>query len=647
MATPTALSQLKGQGRVTKRPKILEMCKDYYKISTDMYQDSINEGKEVIDLYHNRQYTAAQLEAIRRNGQPAETFNVIRMMVNAIIGYLETVVVEPEVQPRYPAESIRANIMNDTLQYTLDENDWSTIQKFMKIDGLLTGLMCVYEEVIPTGEKDELGRPLYAIQLNHIPSYQVRIDPQSKLENYSDARFIHHFTWMPEETVKKLWPRKAEELVEYYNYLEDGEADWGREYPNHEIGKYKYHNNYLITKTILAYKGDIWSVVWCDETILEKKKITYKDTRFPYRVVKMSHSDRAEYYGPFRDVVETQKAINQALLQIQLLVNTSKAFVEDGAVEDIEEFRELFNRVNAVIPVNSLQGIQIEDMSRDIMQQYAIIDQALARIKMVLGINDSFLGQAYASDSGRKVQLQQMASSSQLTMIVDRVAAMIKFVGEDIVGLIKQYYVGHQILKISDPLNVYHYTEINTPLMQPTGIDPQTGMPIMQPVMVPEMDPETGDPMFDDDGNMVMIPLNDPNSDVSFAEVELKVVSTRAENANERNQLFLETFLNGPAGQILLQTNPAAYLKSAAMQVSEMGTKHSIEIAKMLIETAIGIEQGTIDPRLAMFGGDVQAIMGGAMGGNTGNAVNAGRQAGNSMGVPKIGREGGSPGGAQ
>jgi hypothetical protein len=374
MATITAASQV--PYKTDAKNPLLQKCRDYYKISCEQYQDSINEGREVIDLYHGRQYTAAQLEALRNNGQPAQYFNVIKMFTNAIIGYLETVVTTVTVEPRYPGESIVARIINDVLQYTLDTNDWTTNEKFIKIDGLLTGLMCAYEEVIPTGEYDELGRPLYEIKLHHIPSYQVRIDPQSRLEDYSDARFIHHFKWMPESAVKKLWPRKAKELIEYYDFLEsDPESDWWRQNNNIEDGEFKQYDNFLVVKSIVEHNGKVYSVIWSDYTILEKKEITYKKVRFPYRVVKLSKSDRAEYYGVFRDVIEMQKAINQAILQIQLLVDTKKAFVEDGAVENIEEFRMLFNRVNAVIPVTSLAGIKIEQVSQDLVNQYAIIDQ--------------------------------------------------------------------------------------------------------------------------------------------------------------------------------------------------------------------------------------------------------------------------------
>ncbi len=90
---------------------------------------------------------------------------------------------------------------------------------------------------------------------------------------------------------------------------------------------------------------------------------------------------------------------------------------------------------------------------------------------------------------------------------------------------------------------------------------------------------------------------------------------------------MMETVINGPAGQALMQMNPAGYLRTLAMQVSEFGTKHSLEIARLLMETALGIEQGSIDPRLAMVGGELQAIMGAAMGGNNG----AGGQPGGTM----------------
>ena len=646
MATPTALGQLGKDG--SPLTSLLIACRDAYKISELEYKPTVMEGKETIDMYNNRQYTAAQLAKLAENGQPAETYNIIKMFSNAIIGYLESQVTTINMTPRYNGSSNVALLINDVSKYILEQNDFETMNKRLKLDGLLTGLMVCEEKLVDTGRTDKYGRKIFDISLSHIPSWQVRLDPQSTLDDYSDARYIHNFKWMPEEAILKLFgKKKLQQLTEYDNFLEGDEAaEYERQYKaGHDTGRYKDYNNYLVVRTIIEHKGKIWSVIWSDETVLEKKEITFKKVRFPIRVIKLSASDTAEYYGPFRDITETQKAINQALLQIQLLVNTSKAFVEDGAVENVDEFTELFNRINAIIPVSDLAGIRVEDMSRDVQQQYVIIDAALARIKTVLGINDSFLGNTFASDSGRKVAMNSASSGSQLTFIVDRMKFMYKMIGQDIVGLIQQYYRAEQIFKIADPLNGSHYLEINKPIQMPTGEIGPNGQPVTQPVFDEEIDPETGKPMEDADGNLIVTPLNEPETSLEFTEVDIKVVVSNADNASEKNQLLLETFINGPMGQMLMQMNPAGLLRTIAMMVSEFGTKHSLEIAKICMDTAIGIEEGKVDPRLAMTGGDLGAILGGALGGNNGAGGSPGGSGPESpsLGLPKPGKEGGRP----
>ena len=647
MSTPTAAGQTK-DGKVLS--PLLMTCRDAYKISQSEYEPSVSEGRETIDLYNNRQYTAAQLARLAENGQPAETYNIIKMFSNAIIGYLESQITTINITPRYGGSANSALLINDIVKYTLEFNDFEAMNKRLKLDGLLTGLMVCEEEVVHTGAFDKYGRKIYDIKLSHIPSWQVRLDPQSNLDDYSDARYIHHFKWIPAEEVKRLYgKKKMERLTEYYNFLDgDTEADYERQFKaGRDEGRYKQYDNYLIVRTIMDFEGKVYSVTWCDEVELERKEITFKKVRFPMRVIKLSSSDIAEYYGPFRDITETQKAINQALLQIQLLVNTSKAFVEDNAVDNMDEFKEQFNRINAIIPVSDLQGIRVEDMSRDVQAQYGIIDAALGRIKSVLGINDSFLGNTFASDSGRKVAMNTASSGSQLTFLVDRMKFMYKMIGKDIVGLMQQYYRAEQMFRIADPLNASHYVEINKPIQMPTGEMGPDGQPVTQPVYDEELDPETGKPMEDEDGNIIVTPLNEPDTSIEFSDVDLKVEISNADNAAEKNQLMLETFINGPMGQMLMQMNPAGLLRTIAMSVSEMGTKHSLEVAKICMETALGIEDGSVDPRLAMAGGDLGAILGGALGGNNG----AGGSAGGTMeapesatlGLPKPGKEGGRP----
>lgn len=598
----------------------IENLQDSFAISRDIYKDSDIEAQEIVDMYHNRQYTQEEIDTITKRGQPVETFNVIKTFANAISGYFDSVVNTVKITPRYMSNPTAALLLDDVVQYTLDENEFDVEAAKMTLDGLLTGKMCCEYTIVDTGKKDGFKRSIKELKIEHVPSWQVRIDPMSFREDRSDSRFEHKWKWVDEEEFTARWGSLQTAKAESYSTYgtEDRGTDFERRYGIRLTGKFNEWNNYLVVNTIMRDGDKTWSVIWHNDIILEKKLVPFEKVKSPIRVVLMSNSDKAEHYGPFREVVETQKAINQALIQIQLLINTKKAFVEKDAVENVDEFTEQFNRVNNVVVVSDLQGVRIEDLSRDVLAQYNIIDAALMRVQKVLGVNDSFLGTTFAADSGRKVNLQQSASKSQLSSIVNRVKFLYKMVGTDTVNFIQQYYTSSQILRVSDKTNGDRYIAVNQPLTMPNGKINPDGSMAEELVFDEEIDPDTGKPMEDKDGNIIMAPLNDPDTDIKFIDVDIKVIAVPYNNADEQNQLLFETFLNGPTGQAVLQTNPAGYYKIAGLQVSEMGTRHSADIAQVLLETGQLVSQGRMDPTLAQTGGDTQSIMGGALGGSNG-----------------------------
>jgi hypothetical protein len=616
---------------------------DTFQISSAVYKDSILEAREHIDLYHNRHFLAEELAILSDRGQPAETFNVFKMLTHAMLGYLETVANDIMIAPTHPNHSLPALLLNDTVQNTLKTNDFDTIGNNLKKDLILTGLSVCYENVVPTGATDQFGRNIYRIELAHVPSWQVRIDPMSRLSDYSDARFIHRWLWIDRAEFEARWPDKIKELDGANdNHLNETDAEFTREFNVDFQGKYSYWDNYLIVHSIVkdTTQNKYFSVIWSGDIELEKSEVTYKKVKNPYRVNKLFDSDKAEFYGMFREAAESQKAINQAIIQIQMLVNTSKAIVETTSLKDndADAFRDALNRVNAVIEVKSLKGILIEDMSRDVLDQYNIIDKALERIKLVMGINDSFLGNAMASDSGRKVQIQKQSSSSQLTPLVNAVQQMHTMLGTDIVALQQQYYGANQILRIADKVNGDRFLELNRPLTVPTGELDERGQPIEVPVFDEELDPETGEPLEDANGNIIITPLNNPLTDLKYAEVDVEAISVPYNNAEERNQLLFETFLQGPAGQYIGQMDPSSYLAVLSLQIEEFGAKHSPQIAQIIQNLVSKINNGQVDPSLAMTGGNTQAVLGAAMGGDAGNHQNPKSQ---TLQIPTKYNEGG------
>lgn len=564
----------------------IKTLKDTFKIAYDAFYESRKEANLVVDLYHNRQYSQDQINILEQRGQPKETFNVVKTFGRMLLSYYSTVVNTVKVSPEKEDQLTQALVLNDIVDYVIRDNNFQTEGDKIKLDLLLTGLACSYVDVVETGEHDEFGRPKMRIVVNHVPSTEILIDPMSRLSDSSDAAYVHRFKWLSEDTVAKLFGREVvNKLDEYNNFLEVDEAEFEATYKGQFVGKYKLFNNYLIVHSIIVDDNDdTWSIYWSDETILSKQKVTYKGVKNPYRIHKLHITPRAEYYGIFREVVETQHAINQALIKIQTMVNTQKAFIETGAVENIEEFTRQFNRVNAVINVKDLNGIKIENLSKDVVDQYTIIDRAWDRIQKILSINDSFMGMAYASDSGAKVKLQQNSSVVALRYFTTIIEDFYRLLGYDIVSLIQQFYTYHDVLRIVDTEVGFRWVEINKPLTIPQlNPDGTVGEKLL---FEEAIDPASGDVLVDEDGDIIMAPIPTQETDISTLKINISVDSIAYNNEQDQAQAMLEQFLSGPAGIMLSQTNPQGYFKAAALAVKNTGMKYSDNIAQILEDAA-------------------------------------------------------------
>lgn len=575
-------------------PKSIAYLKDTFKIGYEAFEDSRKEAEELWDMYHNRHYTDDQLATLANRGQPAETFNVVKLFSRMLMGYYSTVINNVQAKPNGMEDLLTSQVLNDTISYTLRDNNFVVEGEKIKLSLIVAGLACAYIDVVPTGKTDEFGRQHKKVVLEHVPESEIVIDPMSRKDDYSDARYVHRFKWVSEEQIVSLFGKElAKKLEEYYNFTSQEDADYDVKGRNQEIGSYKVHNNYLIVHSIVQDgDGKVWSSYWHDDVKLMEKELTYKEVKFPYRITKTHSSEAPEYYGVFREVKESQRAINQALIKLQLMVNTQKAFVQDGAVKNLTEFTNAFNRVTGVIPVQDLAGIQVENLSREALDQYQVIDKAFDRVQRILGINDSFLGMAFASDSGRKVKLQQNASIMSLRYLTGRIESFYRFLGWDIANLVKQYYVTHQFLRISDESTGDRWVEINKPMQSFTGqVDPQTGQPVMQTEFEIVEDPATGEPEVDENGEFIVAPIPEPATELAFTTFDIEVYSNAYNDEDEKSQLMLEQVLAGQVGQLLAQVNPSGFFQAAGLSMKTMKTKHSPEIANILEQTAMMLGQ--------------------------------------------------------
>ncbi len=682
----------------------IKSLQDYFEAWYVTNERSRLEVATVLDMYHNRQWAPAQILELEGRGQPKETFNIIKSMTRALIGYYSSVVNKAQVEPTKYTDITKATLLNDIMKSEYDRTDFDMVDDDVKMFGFLSGVFVSHTTVNPTGEKDIFGRYEQGIEIAEVSPDSVVFDPLSKKRNYSDARGIFTFTWMDEDSVKSEFGKNKktiDKLDAYSNRLNVVEAEFTYKYEAEFIGKYKVDNMYLVVHAVF---GDE-SIYFCGDVELARTKLNYPKGLTPYTVTKLQKSNKEEYYGIFHEVIESQKAINQALVQIQLLVNSNKVLVETDAVDDIDEFTDTIARVNAVAEVNDLKGVLIQDMSKSVADQYVIIDNGYQRIKQVLGINDAMLGEAYASESGRKMKLQKNTGAMTLRYLTGPLELHHKYQAILVARLIADNFTAHQVLRVTDDITGNRFIEINEPMLLPKlppqlsqlvaqgmpieyafeamltgqlnpmvqqaiqqdqqlqqanaeyqqvkqqeiqatnqreqqmvmqGMSPQNMPPVQSGVqapppannlatlpsvdldkpiegsqqakmnnimttknlmpMAPEglsymyeeiIDPETGEPETDSQGNILLMPKSQPESMIDIKNFEISIIPSKYDDEDEAAQLMLEVMLNGPVGQWTMNAAPAEFAKMVSLTVQTTKTKNSPEIAKMYNDIAM------------------------------------------------------------
>lgn len=568
----------------------IETLRESFWYGYDEFSKSRKEAELAWDYYHNRQWTADAVNKLIQRGQPVETFNIVKLFSRMLVGYYSTTINTCVADPVQESDTTTASLVTDAIAAVFESNYMDVQGDEIKLSGIISGLMCTMQQPYKTGDRDQFGRPIYDIRISYVPDYEIVLDPLSTAVDYSDARFLHRFKWLPKESVIKMFGKaKTEKLEANHNHLAVMEADY--DYTGQGeggyYGRYKVFDNYLIVHTVVEDdNGKRWSIYWCDDVELARKEITYKDVKWDYRVCKLQSSTYKEYYGVFHEVLETQKAINQALVKLQLMANSQKVFVEKTSVPDMARFTDAVNRVNGVIPVKTLKGIKVENLSADAIEQYQIIDQAFNRIQRVLNINDSFLGMAFASDSGRKVKLQQNATIMALRYLTVRIESFYKLLGQDVANLIKQYFTADQVLRVADDVVGQRFIRLNQPMQRWSGRMDPNGQPIMEPVFEQVYDPESGKPEVDDEGRLVFAPIPEPATELQFTKHDIRIEAVNYNDEDERTQLMLETVMSGQMGQMMAQVNPAGFFQISAFSLKTMKTKYSPEISRIFEETA-------------------------------------------------------------
>jgi len=87
----------------------------------------IEEQKIGRHYYHSDQWTHAEIETLKKRGQPIVTYNRINRKIDGIVGLVEKLRADPKAFPRNPRNEDGAEVATQTVRFVLDSNAWKQI----------------------------------------------------------------------------------------------------------------------------------------------------------------------------------------------------------------------------------------------------------------------------------------------------------------------------------------------------------------------------------------------------------------------------------------------------------------------------------------------------------------------------------------
>ena len=580
----------------------INYLQDLARRDTGYYQRSYNELAEAREFYLGNHYTAAQHAEAAESGLLLQKHNMYREVTTRLVGYMSTIVNTVRITGQNPEDSTAASVLHDTVNFVFRQNHFDEkIGPEVLTEAILSGVYALYAAPVDTGSKDQFGRPLYEIEMEYVPVHELILDPDSRKTDYSDATRITRRQLLTKKRLEDLFPDKVAEIngisattySSVYNDLREYRENYGYAHHMEEYELIELHH------TIIRDGEKTWSFYWAGNVILEETEITYKKTRFPYVIHKIEQSPYVEFFGLLRDFKENQQALNRRLILKQRALDQQKVLVTPQATKDVHKLAKQVSSPGPVIEVQNLKDIEFIPNSADISHHSEAFVETIGQMRDSMGLNASFYGQAYASDSGRKVEIQQRSANVALRKFEKATQEFYRGVGRHIASLIQQYWKATQIISLIDERAGQKFFKLNEPEVRRTvSIDENTGEEVEEfsYIAMEARHPETGDPLKDEKGEQIWVPKPLSGTEIHFFDTDIVVDSTTYDDKHEMNEQMINGILNGVAGQLLLQIDPAEYFHLVRLSLEGYKTEQSQEIKEVLKRVTDKLAQQSAQP---------------------------------------------------
>ena len=495
------------------------------KQSVNRYQMALDQ-----DFYDGLQWDPEDVEALRERGQWPLVFNLVKPVIDWIVGTQKRTPLDWKILPRHEQGGELAEVKTALMKYLADVNNepWAISSAFK--DAVISGLGWIEEGV--RGDVSE--EPIYTAYESW---RNLLYDSSGKERDQNDWRYLFRWKWVDKDIALALFPDRKDiieqAVIKSTNLVTGGLDEQGDEfwYLGQVIGQgdpaaaltfdrrsYISDTTYLnyrrkrvrliegwytkpVQKQVLRGSGKLHGqffdpqqpdhaqavaegtvslfdtitfemrcAVFTEKALLWQGPSPYRHNKFPLTPVWCFRRGRDNApYGVVRQLRDPQEDYNKRASKALWVLSTNRVIMEDGAVDDVEELRQEVARPDSIIIKRRGSDLEIRSDAAMADGQIALMERDHMHIQSSSGVTDELLGRKTNAVSGKAIEARQAQGSVTTAEIFDNLRFAKQLHGQKLMILCEQFMTEPRVIRLTGAKGQIEWLQVNQPVEQPDG----------------------------------------------------------------------------------------------------------------------------------------------------------------------------------
>lgn len=472
----------------------IEKLREMAETAADLTSEARTLSERDRDYYSGQQWTAQEIETLKRRKQPVVTINRIQRKVDAMVGIEQRSRTDPRALGRTPQDDQSADIATKALVYVDDVTRFDSKRSSCFENLLVEGYGGV--EVVV-----EQKRGQFEVAINRLRWEEIFFDPHSREKDFSDASYMGTFKWMTVDAALELYEGayQGEEPLEEVlqrsmDFVVDGQTYDDRPYKAAQFWSDKKLRRVRIAQMYYRRSGIWYLAVYAGQGIIINQPSPYLDEEGKPcnpMCLMTGYIDRDNNrFGVVRSMISAQDEVNARRSKLLHHLNSRQTMGVKGAVSVTTLKNELAKPDGHVeVDIDAAMGareaglpaFQVLPTTDQVQGQFNLLVESKNEIDM-LGPNASLLGQLQGQQSGRAIMAQQQAGLVELAPIYDSLRDWTLRVYRQMWLRIRQFWTDERWIRVTDEAQAPQFIAVNQIVGAQPAMGPD-GQIVMQPIM--------------------------------------------------------------------------------------------------------------------------------------------------------------------